>query len=85
MFGLFVEKVKQGMRKFLIFLIKVYQLVLSPLLGNRCRFHPSCSNYALVAVEQHGIFKGMGLILWRLLRCHPLCTGGFDPVPNPRK
>jgi len=61
--------------------IRGYQTLLSPLLGARCRFHPSCSNYALGAVRVHGPLKGTALAAWRLLRCNPWNDGGLDPVP----
>ena len=63
-------------------LIRLYQLLLSPFLGNRCRFHPSCSHYALEAVRRHGALKGCWLAMKRLGRCHPFHPGGFDPVPD---
>lgn len=63
-------------------LIRSYQTVLSPFIGNQCRFHPSCSNYALEAVDQHGAIKGSWLAAKRLGRCHPFHAGGFDPVPG---
>ena len=63
-------------------LIRIYQLTLSPFIGNQCRFHPSCSNYAMEAVEHHGALKGSWLALRRLGRCHPYHPGGFDPVPR---
>ena len=63
-------------------LIRAYQLTLSPFIGNQCRFHPSCSNYALEAVAAHGALKGSWLTLRRLGRCHPFNPGGFDPVPG---
>ncbi len=69
------------MRTLLIFVIKVYKAVLSPLLPPACRFLPTCSEYALEAVKKHGALKGTYLALRRILRCHPLCEGGFDPVP----
>jgi putative membrane protein insertion efficiency factor len=72
------------MRAFLRFLIRGYQLLVSPLLGPRCRFHPSCSHYALEAIETHGPARGSWLALRRLLRCHPLHPGGYDPVPTAR-
>lgn len=58
-----------------------YKRRISPLLGQRCRFHPSCSDYARVAVARFGVARGGWLALWRLLRCQPLCRGGIDPVP----
>jgi putative membrane protein insertion efficiency factor len=63
-------------------LIRAYQLTLSPLLGPRCRFYPSCSQYALEAVRAHGSLQGCWLALRRLLRCHPWHAGGYDPVPE---
>jgi len=65
-------------------LISLYQLLVGPLLGNRCRFHPTCSQYAKDAIVTHGILRGAGLAAWRLLRCHPWNDGGFDPVPGKR-
>lgn len=62
-------------------LIRGYQLTISPVLGPRCRFWPSCSDYALQAVQTHGPARGLVLGARRLLRCHPWCEGGFDPVP----
>ena len=67
-------------RKVLIFLIRVYQRVLSPLLPNRCRFYPTCSHYAVEAIEKHGAW-GLWLAIKRILKCHPLHPGGYDPVP----
>lgn len=58
-----------------------YQRAVSPWLGPRCRFHPSCSAYACEAVERHGVGRGLWLGLRRLARCHPFHPGGFDPVP----
>jgi len=68
-------------RKLVIFPIRVYQRVLSPLLPNRCRFYPTCSHYAVEAIEKHGVIKGLWLAIKRILKCHPLHPGGFDPVP----
>jgi putative membrane protein insertion efficiency factor len=68
-------------RKWVIFPIRVYQRVLSPLLPNRCRFTPTCSHYAVEAIEKHGAFRGLWLATKRILKCHPLHPGGFDPVP----
>jgi hypothetical protein len=61
--------------------IRAYQLLISPLLGPRCRHVPSCSHYALEAIERHGVLRGVRLALSRLLRCHPWGTSGYDPVP----
>jgi putative membrane protein insertion efficiency factor len=63
-------------------LIRTYQMTLSPFIGNQCRFHPSCSNYALEAVDRFGALKGCWLAAKRLGRCHPFHAGGFDPVPG---
>jgi putative membrane protein insertion efficiency factor len=68
----------------LIWLIRGYQLLISPLLGPRCRFYPSCSAYALEAVRVHGALRGTWLAVRRLLRCHPWNPGGVDMVP-PRR
>lgn len=71
------------MKQFLQFLIRVYQGILSPFGATRssCRFLPTCSNYALEALEVHGALKGLKLIIARLFRCHPWGGCGFDPVP----
>lgn len=66
----------------LVALIRVYQILISPLLGPRCRFYPSCSSYALQALEQHGLIRGSYLSAARICRCHPLNPGGYDPVPE---
>ena len=68
----------------LIRLVKAYRLLLSPWLGSACRFEPTCSRYAIEALEMHGAAKGSYLTAGRLLRCHPWCAGGFDPVPTKR-
>jgi putative membrane protein insertion efficiency factor len=62
-------------------LIKIYQWVLSPLFGPKCRFTPSCSNYALQALKKYGVFKGTWLAVKRIARCHPWGGHGYDPVP----
>lgn len=69
------------MNRLLIAFIKVYQYTVSPLLGPRCRYYPSCSNYAVQALREHGALRGLGLATWRLLRCNPFSNGGYDPVP----
>ncbi len=71
------------MRRLLTAIIRAYQLVLSPVLGANCRFHPSCSEYAREAIESHGAARGSWLSLKRLGRCHPFNQGGSDPVPDP--
>ena len=63
-----------------IALIRGYQRVLSPLLGKRCRFHPTCSVYAVEAIQVKGFWRGILKVLWRILRCNPLNRGGYDPV-----
>lgn len=69
------------LRLVLIGLLRAYRLLISPLYGQVCRFHPSCSAYALEAVREHGSIKGSWLACRRLLRCHPWAAGGYDPVP----
>lgn len=64
-----------------ILLLKGYKRFVSPLLGQHCRFYPSCSSYAMEAIEVHGHLRGAWLAVKRLCRCHPLCEGGHDPVP----
>ncbi len=68
-------------KKILIFLIRLYQLILSPWLPKSCKYYPSCSQYGIEAVSRHGIFKGLYLTGYRILRCNPLSKGGYDPVP----
>lgn len=69
-------------QKSLVALVKTYRLLLSPWLGSSCRFEPTCSAYSLQALQQHGAAKGAYLTLYRLVRCHPWCNGGYDPVPS---
>jgi putative membrane protein insertion efficiency factor len=69
-------------RSVLIGAIRVYQVVLSPLLPPACRFYPSCSHYAAQAIARRGALMGLGLAAGRLLRCHPWHAGGYDPVPE---
>lgn len=76
---------KSLIKKLLIFLIRTYQLTISPWFSNgACRYVPTCSQYALEAIEIHGIFKGTLLAIRRILRCNPFFKGGYDPVP-PKK
>ncbi|WP_345427093.1 membrane protein insertion efficiency factor YidD [Halioxenophilus aromaticivorans] len=70
------------MKTLLSALVRVYQYLLSPWLGNQCRFYPTCSHYCLESLEVHGAGRGSWLTLKRLLKCHPLHAGGFDPVPD---
>ena len=65
----------------LIVPIRLYQILISPLLGGRCRFYPSCSNYCIDALRQHGMLSGLWLGLKRICKCHPFHSGGYDPVP----
>ncbi|WP_083912680.1 membrane protein insertion efficiency factor YidD [Saccharibacter floricola] len=65
----------------LLSLICFYRLAISPLLGRNCRFHPTCSAYALVVIQRHGPFRGGWLTICRLMRCHPFHEGGIDPPP----
>ena len=70
------------MRKLLILVVRAYRYLISPLLGNRCRFYPSCSSYAEEALETHGAARGTWLAVRRVARCHPFHPGGVDPVPE---
>lgn len=72
------------MRKVLIILVKGYRLLLSPFIGRHCRFEPTCSCYAIDALERHGSLRGSWLTIRRILRCHPFSPGGYDPVPEPK-
>ncbi|MCH7909699.1 MAG: membrane protein insertion efficiency factor YidD [Candidatus Hydrogenedentes bacterium] len=73
------------MTNLLVGCIRLYQRLLSPMLvvigGNACRFHPSCSQYAVEAIQKHGPLRGFGYAIRRILRCQPFCEGGYDPVP----
>ena len=79
------------MSRLLILFVRAYQVTLSPLFGNCCRFTPSCSEYMIGALSTHGAVKGTMIGLWRILRCHPFGASGYDPVPeagrwrNPRE
>jgi len=70
------------MKRVLIGLIHVYKLAISPFMAPRCIHYPTCSSYAAEAIEQHGWWRGAGLAMRRLLRCHPFAEGGYDPVPE---
>jgi putative membrane protein insertion efficiency factor len=71
-----------AIRQLPLSIIRLYQKWLSPLLGQRCRFYPTCSQYASEAIEHHGITSGAWLTIKRILKCHPLHPGGIDPVPK---
>ena len=73
-----------AVRATVIFPIRVYQRLLSPVFGARCRYYPSCSDYAAQAISRFGILRGLVLAGWRLLRCNPWSHGGFDPVEEQR-
>lgn len=62
--------------------IRLYQRHISPMMGPRCRYHPTCSSYALTAIRSHGALRGLMLGSWRILRCNPWSHGGYDPVPE---
>lgn len=66
-----------------LLLVRAYQLLLSPFSGGACRFHPTCSEYAMQAITTHGLVRGSWLALKRVARCHPFARPGFDPVPPP--
>ena len=70
------------MKRAVLGLIGVYRKRISPLLGRRCRYEPSCSGYATEAIERFGVIRGTTLAAWRLLRCNPFNHGGFDPLPE---
>jgi len=72
------------MTNLLRLLLRGYQRWISPALPSACRYVPSCSHYALEAVEVHGALRGSLLAAWRVLRCHPFVRGGYDPVPRPK-
>jgi putative membrane protein insertion efficiency factor len=71
-------------RNICVLILRVYRAVISPLYGDVCRYYPSCSGYALGAIQQHGVIKGVALGTWRIARCHPWAKGGIDDVPQRR-
>lgn len=73
------------MKRVLLALLRFYKRRISPLLPNACIYTPTCSEYAMEAIQKHGAIKGTGLAIWRLLRCNPFHEGGYDPVPEPKK
>jgi len=70
------------MKQSFLFLIRIYRKYISPAFPPSCRFTPTCSQYALEAVERFGAIRGGGMAVWRILRCNPFCKGGYDPVPE---
>ncbi len=70
------------MKRFLLWMIRFYQRSISPNTPPSCRFQPTCSQYAVTAIERFGAWKGGGMALWRIARCNPFCKGGYDPVPE---
>ena len=68
-----------------VVVLRAYRAVISPLYGDVCRYYPSCSHYALQAIQKHGVVKGVALGSWRIARCHPWAAGGVDDVPEPRR
>jgi uncharacterized protein len=79
-----VTSLRRVPRRLAVFPIRLYQWLFSPLLGQRCRYYPSCSEYAVQAIQRFGILRGAVLAGWRLLRCNPWSRGGFDPVEDQR-
>ena len=73
------------MKRVFLAILRFYKRCISPLLPNACIYTPTCSEYAMEAIEKHGVLKGTGLAIWRLLRCNPFAKGGYDPVPEPKK
>ncbi len=69
------------MKTLLIALVRFYRYAISPMLGRNCRFHPTCSEYAIEAIERHGALRGGWMAVRRVGRCHPFNPGGYDPVP----
>jgi hypothetical protein len=80
-----VIRVDRAASAVLIGVVRCYQATLAGVLGGRCRFHPSCSAYAVAALREHGPVRGSLMAAWRVLRCHPLARGGYDPVPPARR
>lgn len=80
-----MEKTQSALQSISIWIIRQYQKWISPILGPRCRFDPSCSQYAVEAIKVHGVIIGCWLSIKRILKCHPLHPGGSDPVPSRSK
>ena len=75
----------RAVKRVLLWLLRFYKRIISPLLPDACIYTPTCSEYAMEAIEKHGVIKGTGLAVWRILRCNPFAKGGYDPVPEPKK
>lgn len=73
------------MKRVLIAILRFYKRRISPMLPDACIYTPTCSEYAMEAIQKHGVIKGTGLAVWRILRCNPFAKGGYDPVPEPKK
>jgi putative membrane protein insertion efficiency factor len=71
---------KQAGQKIVLQLLSAYKWIISPMLPPACRFVPTCSDYAMEAIDRYGVLRGSVMAIWRLLRCHPLARGGYDPV-----
>ncbi|WP_344806081.1 membrane protein insertion efficiency factor YidD [Allohahella marinimesophila] len=78
-----IQWLRQWPRSLVLALIRLYKLTLSPFIGQHCRYTPTCSSYTSEAIKVHGLRKGAYFGVRRLLRCHPWCHGGYDPVPAP--
>lgn len=77
-----IDRINEGLKRFLVGLIKLYRLILSPWIGRSCRFEPTCSRYTEEAIERFGPIKGTWMGVKRIGRCHPWHKGGYDPVPK---
>ena len=77
-----IQALSNLFKRILLLLVRAYQLAISPLMANHCRFEPTCSRYALIAIERHGALKGSWLAIRRIARCRPGSAGGWDPVPE---
>ncbi len=82
LFHRLVSFLRKTVRTLLVMLIRGYQFFISPYFPTSCRYHPTCSHYALEAIKIHGALRGSALAAWRILRCHPWSAGGEDPVPS---
>ena len=80
--SLYIQKAAQ---KALVFPIRLYQIIHPYFFRGSCRFYPTCSQYAIEAIQTHGVLKGFYLAVFRILRCNPFCRGGYDPVPLPKR